>query len=78
MQKLLSYSVFGNLQIFSINAEGFGSEEKVLRGRDIKRFWEEMGWEFAGYGIKMSAFIIRRTFKKLFYSMNYFGKQLLM
>ena len=36
IQELLSYSVFG---IFSINAEGFRSEEKVLRGRgDIKRF----------------------------------------
>ena len=39
IQVLLSHSVFGNLQIFSINAEEFGREEKVLRGRgDIKRF----------------------------------------
>ena len=36
---LLPHSVFGNLQIFSINAEGFRSEGRVLRGRgDIKRF----------------------------------------
>ena len=59
--ELLSHSVFGNLQIFWINAKGFGSEEKVLCGRDIRRFWEEMGWEFVGYGIEMSGFIIRRT-----------------
>ena len=39
IQELLSHSVFGNLQIFSINVEGFGSEENMLRGRgDIKRF----------------------------------------
>ena len=39
IQKLLSNSVFGNLQIFSINAEAVGSKEKVLRGRvDINRF----------------------------------------
>ena len=37
MQKLLSDYVFGNLQIFSINAKGFGSKVKALRGRDIKR-----------------------------------------
>ena len=38
-QVLLSHCVFGNLQIFSINAKGLGSEEKVLRERgDIKRF----------------------------------------
>ena len=42
---------------------GFGSEEKILRGRgDIKRFEEEMGWEFAGYGIEMSGFIVRNFF----------------
>ena len=61
IQELLPHSVFGNLQIFSIDAEGFGSEEKVLRGRDIKGFWEEMGWEFAGYGIEVPGLIIRRT-----------------
>ena len=33
IQVLLSHSVFGNLKISSINAEGFGSKEKVLRGR---------------------------------------------
>ena len=39
IQGLLSQSVFGNLQIFSINTEGVGSKEKVLRGRgDMKRF----------------------------------------
>ena len=39
IQQLLTHSVFGNLQIFSINAAGFESEEKILRGRgDIKRF----------------------------------------
>ena len=39
VQVLLSHSVFENLQIFSINAKGSGSKEKVLRGRgDIKRF----------------------------------------
>ena len=38
IQELLSHNAFGNLQIFSINAKGFGSEEKVLRGRDIQRF----------------------------------------
>ena len=39
IQELLPHIAFGNLQIFSINGEGFGSEEKVLRGRsDIKRF----------------------------------------
>ena len=39
IQVLLPHSVFGNLKIFSINAEGFGNEERVLRGRgDIKRF----------------------------------------
>ena len=65
IQELLSHSVFGNFQIFSINAEGFGSEEKVLRGKDIKRFWEEMGWEFEGYGIEMSGFIIRRTLQEI-------------
>ena len=27
IQELLSHSVFENLQFFSINAEGFGSEE---------------------------------------------------
>ena len=36
-QKLLSHYVFGNLQIFSINAREFGSEEKVLPGRDVER-----------------------------------------
>ena len=52
IQELLSHSAFWNLQIFSINSEGLGNEEKLLHGRgDIKRFWEEMGWEFAGYGI---------------------------
>ena len=62
IQELLSHSVFGNLQIFSINTEGVGSKEKVLRGRgDMKRFWEEIGWEFGGYGTEMSGFIIRRT-----------------
>ena len=39
IQELLSHSAFRNLQIFSINAKGFGSKEKVLHGRgDIKRF----------------------------------------
>ena len=39
MQELISHIAFGNLQIVSINIEGFGSEEKVLRGRsDIKIF----------------------------------------
>ena len=52
IQELLSHSAFWNLQIFSINSEGLGNEEKLLHGSgDIKRFWEEMGWEFAGYGI---------------------------
>ena len=61
IQELLSHSVFGNLQIFSTNTEGVGSKEKVLRGRgDMKRFWEEIGWGFGGYGIEMSGFIIRR------------------
>ena len=36
-QKLLSHYVFGNLQIFSINAREFGSEEKVLPERDVER-----------------------------------------
>ena len=38
IQELLSHSAFGNLQLFLINAKGFGSEEIVLRGRDIKKF----------------------------------------
>ena len=39
IQEFLSHGVFGNLQIFPINVKGFGSKEKVLRGRgDIKRF----------------------------------------
>ena len=39
IEELLSHSVSRNWQIFSIDAEGFGSEEKVLHGRgDIKRF----------------------------------------
>ena len=39
IQELLSHSVFGKLQIFSINTGGVGSKEKVLRGRgDMKRF----------------------------------------
>ena len=33
----------------------------LLRGRDIKRLWEEMGWEFEEYGIEISRCIIRRT-----------------
>ena len=37
MQELLSHCAFGNMQIFSINAEGFGREEKVFHGRDIER-----------------------------------------
>ena len=32
IQELLSHSVFGSLQIFSIDVEGLRSEEKVLRG----------------------------------------------
>ena len=47
----LSHCVFGNMQIFSTNAKGFESEEKVLRGRDIDKGHEEIGWEFAGNGI---------------------------
>ena len=39
------------MQIFSTNAKGFESEEKVLRGRDIDKGHEEIGWEFAGNGI---------------------------
>ena len=36
---ILLHSVFGNLQIFLINAEGVGSEKKVLREwGEIKRF----------------------------------------
>ena len=61
IQELLSHSVSGNLQIFSINSEGFRSEENVLRGREIKRLREEIGWEFAEYGIKMSGIITRKT-----------------
>ena len=39
IQELLLHSVFGNLQIFLINAEGVGSEKKVLREwGEIKRF----------------------------------------
>ena len=39
IQELLSHSVSRNWQIFSIDAEEFGSEEKVLHERgDIKRF----------------------------------------
>ena len=38
-QEFLSHVVFGNLQMFSINAKAFGSKEKVLRGTgDIKSF----------------------------------------
>ena len=37
MQELLSHCAFGNMQIFSINAEGFGREEEVFHGRDIER-----------------------------------------
>ena len=39
IEEFLSHSGSRNWQIFSIDAEGFGSEEKVLHGRgDIKRF----------------------------------------
>ena len=61
IQELLSHSVFGNLQIFSIDAERFGKEAKVLRGGYIKGFREEMGLQFAGYGIELPGLIIRRT-----------------
>ena len=60
MQELLSHCAFGNLQIFSIVAKGFGIEEKVLCGREINKRREEMGWEFAGYGIEILGHIIRR------------------
>ena len=67
IQELLSHCVFGNLQIFSIDAKGFGSAEKVLvlRGRDIKRLRDEMGWEFVGCGIKISELIIRRILQEI-------------
>ena len=51
IQELLPHCVFGDLLIFSINAKGFGSEEKVLRGWNMERLWEKIGQEFAGNGI---------------------------
>ena len=60
IQELLSHCAFGNLQIFSIVAKGFESEEKVLCGSDINKRREEMGWEFVGYGIEILGHIIRR------------------
>ena len=67
-QELVSHSVFGNLQIISINAEGFESEEKMLRGRDIKKLRREMGWEFVGYWIETPGFIF--LFDGLFLGSN--------
>ena len=60
IQELLSHCAFGNLQIFSIVAKGFESEEKVLCGSDINKRREEMGWEFVGYGIEILGRVIRR------------------
>ena len=61
------------MEIFSINAEGFGSGEKVLRGRgDIERYekkWDGDLWDMES---KCQDLLLEEHCKKLFYLMNCF------
>ena len=63
------------MEIFSINAEGFGSGEKVLCGRgDIERYekkWDGDLWDMES---KCQDLLLEEHCKKLFYLMNCFWK----
>ena len=61
------------MQIFSINAEGFGSEGTVLRGRgtskDFKKKWDE---NLRHMQSKCRVLLLEEHCKKLFYLMSCF------
>ena len=63
IQELLLHSVFGNLRIFLINAEGVGSEKKYcvggVRSKDFEKRWDG-NLPDSGYGVTILGYIIRR------------------
>ena len=72
IQELLSQSTFENLQIFSNNAEGFGSKEKVLRGGTSKDFEEKWDGNLRDMESKCRDLFLEEHCKKVFYLMDCF------
>ena len=66
IQELPSHCVFGNLEIFSINAKGFGRKEKVLHGRDIKNFEKKWDGNLRDMEPKCRDLLLEEYCKKLF------------
>ena len=66
IQELLSQSTFENLQIFSNNAERFGSKEKVLRGGTSKDFEEKWDGNLRDMESKCRDLFLEEHCKKVF------------